>query len=145
MLSIYNTKYNKSDWKLHRRQEVVPDREDDSMLAGLIRLSTIPKEGVVVLPQRSTGGEPSFLQSCDAVTSFRSPLTMMAVFLVTAICCRFSERPGHKVRTFQLAKRSAGNFFEVFFCAEYHPLVMSKTISSMQELTEGGRCWHVST
>ena len=41
------------------------------MLAGFIRLSTFLQEGVVLLPQRSARGEPSFLQNCDADMKFQ--------------------------------------------------------------------------
>ena len=40
---------------------------------------------------------------------------MMAVFLASAICCGSSERPRHIDQTSRIAKRSAGDFFEVFF------------------------------
>ena len=43
-----------------------------------------------------------------------SSLSMMAVFLESSMVSKSSEIPGHIVFTFQLAKRSAGDFFAVF-------------------------------
>ena len=48
-------------------------------------------------------------------SSLVSSLSLIAVFLLSLTSCRSSEIPGHMVRTFQLAKRSAG-YFLVFRC-----------------------------
>ena len=60
-----------ANWWPYRRQEDVPDR--DSMFAGFIGISTFP-EGIVLLPQRSASGKPSFLQGCDADIKFQELL-----------------------------------------------------------------------
>ena len=39
-----------------------------------------------------------------------SSLLMTAVFLALSIACKSEDSPGHIVRTFQLAIRSAGDF-----------------------------------
>ena len=48
-------------------------------------------------------------------SSLVSSLLIIAVFLLSLTFCRSSEIPGHMVRTFELAKGSAG-YFLVFCC-----------------------------
>ena len=47
--------------------------------------------------------------------SLVSSLSIIVVFLLSLTCCSSSEIPEHMVRTFQLAKRSAG-YFLIFRC-----------------------------
>ena len=46
-----------------------------------------------------------------SIFNLDSSRSMMAVFLVSSICWRSSDRPGHIVLTFQVASRKADVFF----------------------------------
>ena len=77
-------------------------------------LSSLPKHGVVFIPDIAVWGN---LVSCRAAVSMLSLLRsrlMMAVFRLSSTLSRSSEKPGLMVPTFQLAERKTGSCY--FFC-----------------------------
>ncbi len=87
--------------------------------------------------------------SCRQATSTfsrESSLSITAVLRALSTCCRSAVNAGHKVLTFQLAKRRAGVFFlRVFFPGAEEVARLLRELYKLHAPSEAGRPWRDST
>ncbi len=103
-------------WRFNEGDERVLDSEADTVLPWFIWRLPLPKEGVACFLMLPLSASRVSCRQATSTFSRESSLSITAVLRALSTCCRSAVNPGHKVLTFQLAKRRAGVFFlRVFF------------------------------